>query len=104
MHLSHIAQMFAEGNFRAAILIHDRIPPGVPTLQRLKRKITYRYSDTERGGRILITTEDLDGLKALHEFLRFQIADHQTGDSTAVAPAQVSSTSVHPPAGDIAQR
>lgn len=80
MHLSHIAQMFAEGNFRAPMLIHDRMPPGLPTLQRLKRKITYQYSDTERGGRILITTKDAEALKALHEFLRFQIADHETGD------------------------
>src|SRR5215471_17763400 len=29
MHLSHIAQMFADGNFQAPMLIHDRMPPGV---------------------------------------------------------------------------
>lgn len=84
MHLSHIAQMFADGNFRAPMLIHDQVPPGVPVLQRLKRQISYQFSDTERGGRIVITTANAEAVKALHEFLRFQIADHQTGDSTAV--------------------
>jgi len=42
MHLSHIAQMFADGNFQAPMLIHDQAPPGVPTLQRLKAAIRPR--------------------------------------------------------------
>lgn len=86
MHLSHIARMFADGNFRAPMLIHDQVPPGVPTLQRLKQKITYRFVVTDRGGSVLITTSDPEALKAVHEFLKFQISDHQTGDSTAVIP------------------
>jgi hypothetical protein len=27
----------------------------------------------------------LDALKAIHEFLRFQIADHHTGDTSDIA-------------------
>jgi hypothetical protein len=38
----------------------------------------------ERGGRIRITTNNKEALAAVHEFLRFQIADHQTGDSTEI--------------------
>jgi hypothetical protein len=34
MHLSHIASMFAAGDFKAPMLIHDQVPPGVPVLQR----------------------------------------------------------------------
>src|SRR4051794_6014718 len=30
MHLGHIAGMFAEGNFKAPMLIHEVTPPGVP--------------------------------------------------------------------------
>jgi hypothetical protein len=33
-HLEHIASMFSEGDFDAPMLIHDRVPPGVPTMKR----------------------------------------------------------------------
>jgi hypothetical protein len=85
MHLSHIAHMFADGNFKAPMLIHDRVPPGVPVLERLKSEVKYRYEDIDRGGRIRITTASAEALAALHEFLRFQISDHQTGDPGSVA-------------------
>lgn len=49
MHLSHIAQMFADGNFRAPMLIRDRVPPGVPTLERLKKAIAWRFEKDQPG-------------------------------------------------------
>lgn len=84
MHLAHIARMFGEGNFNAPVLVHDQTPPGVPLLQRLKAEVTYRFENVDRGGRVVIKTKNQDALKALHEFLRFQISDHQTGDSMDV--------------------
>jgi hypothetical protein len=80
MHLSHIAGMFAEGNFRAPILIHDQTPPGVPVLQRLKAEVNYRFEDIDSGGRVRITTKNKEVLAAVHEFLKYQITDHHTGD------------------------
>jgi hypothetical protein len=38
--------------------------------------------DTERGAQVVIRTADAEALKAVHAFLRFQISDHRTGDST----------------------
>ncbi len=35
-HLGHIAKMFASGNFKAPMLIHDTNPPGTATMTRLK--------------------------------------------------------------------
>ena len=90
-HLGHIAKMFAAGNFNAPMLIHDRTPPGVPVLQRLKAEIRYEYEETERGARVRIKTANAEALAAIHDFLRFQIEDHKTGDSTEVkAPGGVS--------------
>ncbi len=83
-HLSHIAQMFAAGDFNAPMLIHDRVLPGVPEMKRLKDEISYQYSDLERGGSVRITTQNPEALKAVHQFLRFQISDHQAGDSLQV--------------------
>jgi hypothetical protein len=83
-HLAHIAKMFAEGDFEAPMLIHDRVPPGVPVMQRDKKAIRWTYEETSAGGRVLATTKDAAALLAVHEFLRFQIEDHRTGDSSDV--------------------
>jgi hypothetical protein len=83
-HLPHIAQMFAAGNFNAPMLVHDRTPPGVPVLQKLKDEVSYRYEQIDRGGRVRIRTKNADALQAVHEFLRFQIEEHKTGDATVV--------------------
>ncbi len=85
MHLSHIAKMFAAGNFNAPMLIHDQTPPGVPTMQRLKAHITYKFEETELGGRVRITTKDAEGLSAIYQFLRFQIKEHKTSDSLEIS-------------------
>jgi hypothetical protein len=84
MHLSHIAQMFARGNFDAPMFIHDQTPPGVPVMQRLKSEIKYEFEKTERGGRVRMTTSSAEALEAIHEFLSFQIKEHETGDSVEV--------------------
>ncbi len=86
MHFVHIARMFSEGNFDAPMLIHDRIPPGVPEMKKLKSAIRYQMEETPRGGRVVITTKDAHALAAIHAFLKFQIRDHKTGDPLEVAP------------------
>ena len=83
-HFSHIAKMFAEGDFTAPILIHSQNPPGSETMKRLRDKIDYRLQDTASGARIRITTQNPEALKAVHAFLRFQISEHQTGDTTGM--------------------
>lgn len=84
MHLGHIAKMFAAGNFNAPMLIHDTNPPGVPAMTRLKDAIKYEYSETDRGARIRLVTENSQGIDAIHAFLLFQIIDHQTGDKASI--------------------
>src|SRR5579871_764860 len=42
-HLSHIAKMFASGDFNAPMFIHDQVPPGVPAMKRLHRQIAYKF-------------------------------------------------------------
>jgi hypothetical protein len=88
-HLEHIASMFSEGNFDAPLLIHDRVPPGVLTMKRKKALIDWRFEETAGGGRVRITSKDTEALAAIHDFLRFQIEDHQTGDPTEVPPKTI---------------
>jgi hypothetical protein len=83
-HLAHIARLFAEGDFNTPMLVHERVPPGVPVMQRLKSEIRYDYEETNAGARVRITTKSAEALAAVHDFLRFQITDHRTGDSLEV--------------------
>jgi hypothetical protein len=86
-HLSHIARMFSEGDFQAPMLIHDRVPPGVPVMKSKKALIRWTYEETGVGGRVLIATKDPEAISAIHAFLRFQIEDHRTGDPLTVQKA-----------------
>jgi hypothetical protein len=84
MHLGHIAKMFAAGNFKAPMLIHEEVPPGVPVMQKLKNYIQFKFEETKQGARIRISTNSPEALQAIYDFLRFQIKEHKTGDATEV--------------------
>ena len=83
-HLPHIAQMFAAGNFDTPMLVHQRAVPGTDVMAKARDAIAYAYKETPRGGRVEITTTEATALAAVHTFLKFQIADHKTGDSPAI--------------------
>jgi hypothetical protein len=84
-HLPHIAMMFGGGDFEAPMLVHDtKSVPGTAVMALRKDKIKYVYSETSGGGRVDITTADHQALGAIHDFLKFQIRDHKTGDSETV--------------------
>lgn len=86
-HLSHLAMMFGNGDFEAPMMVHDtKDVPGIKVLAERRSSITYRYTDVPRGGRVDIVTTDTAALAALHEFLRYQIREHKTGDPVTVAP------------------
>jgi hypothetical protein len=84
MHLAHIAEMFAAGNFETPMFVHDQVPPGVAVMQKLKAEIAYKYEETRGGARVRVSTRNPAALAAVQEFLRFQIKEHQTGDPLEV--------------------
>jgi hypothetical protein len=79
-HLRAIASAFAAGDFAAPRATHDETPPGVATLERLRSAIDYRFVETAQGGRVEIASSDRAAIAAIHEFLRYQITEHRTGD------------------------
>jgi len=83
-HLTHIVTMFSNGQFSIPMFIHDQVPPGVPMMKEKRADISYSFEELPSGGRVRIKTTNSDALKAIHEFLRFQIADHHTGDTNDI--------------------
>lgn len=83
-HLSHGAKMFSAGDFNVPMFIHSTTPPGAPTMAKLRDQIRYQFHETPLGAKIRIATTNPEAVEAVHAFLRFQISDHQTGDSPDV--------------------
>jgi hypothetical protein len=63
--------MFADGNFKAPMLIHDQTPHGVPVMYELKDEIKFDFEEIDRGAAVRISTKNPMALKAIHDFLRF---------------------------------
>lgn len=82
-HLKHIARMFCNGDFSTPMLVHDGAPPGTTTMKLMKTAIHYDYEEMPTGGRVRIEANDPIAVAAINDFLRFQITEHQTGDSLA---------------------
>ena len=80
MHLKHISQAFASGDFDIPMFVHDTTPPGVPKMKQLRDEIHYSYAETSNGGRVVIASANQAAVDAIHQFLRFQIREHKTGD------------------------
>ena len=83
-HLEHIAQMFHDGNFNAPMLIHAQTPPGVPAMKKLRKDIRYDVEETPNGARVKVSSRSPQAIAAIHDFLKFQIQDHQTGDPLTI--------------------
>jgi hypothetical protein len=83
-HLRMIARMFAAGNFDLPMFIHATGPPGMETMKRLRKAISYRYEQKPLGAQVHLSTQNQQARAAIQKFLRFQIQDHQTGDPMTV--------------------
>jgi hypothetical protein len=81
MHLKHIMTMFSHGDFSIPMFVHGQAPPGITEMKDKRADIAYTFEELLTGGRVRITTTNHDALNAVHDFLNFQIADHQTGDT-----------------------
>ena len=83
-HLPHLVTMFGSGDFSMPGFIHDRPVPGSDVMTQNKDSIAYVYEEIPGGGRVRVTTRASSALKGVHDFMRFQITDHKTGDSREV--------------------
>jgi hypothetical protein len=83
-HLSHIVKMFEAGDFDVPMFIHDSVPPGMAAMKSLRGELRYRYEERPKGGRIVISSDNPKAIAAVQDFLKFQIADHRTGDPDLV--------------------
>lgn len=84
MHLRHIARAFQNGDFDIPMFVHETVPPGVTEMKQLQKEIKYTFEESANGGRVVISSANRDAIAAIQNFLRFQVEEHKTGDTTEV--------------------
>ena len=62
------------------MFVHSEVPPGTTDMKDRRADITYTFEELPTGGRVRITPASRDALNSVHDFLSFQIQDHQTGE------------------------
>jgi hypothetical protein len=83
-HFQDIAAAFAAGTFDKPVATHGELPPGAATMTANKALIRYRYEERADGAGVVLETADPETRAAIHEFLRYQIVEHKTGDPLLV--------------------
>jgi hypothetical protein len=79
-HFRDITASFGSGLFDKPVATHGEMPPGAEQMAVNKERIAYRYEERANGAAVFIETTEAATLKAIHEFLRYQIVEHKTGD------------------------
>ncbi len=87
-HLATQARKFTFGDFSAPEKTHGQVPPGVAEMKKHNKFIDYHYDQLSRGAILNITSKNPQAIAAVHDFLKFQIAEHKTGDPTTIQSAQ----------------
>ena len=78
-HLRGIANAFSTGDFSTPAYVHMRDVPGTKVMTERRKQIRYVVRELRRGGELRITSSDSGAVRAVHEFLAFQRADHHAG-------------------------
>jgi hypothetical protein len=82
-HMREIERAFQQGNFQAPGLVHSREVPGTRVMSEQRAALSYTAEDRPRGAEVRIRTADANALRAVHEFLAFQRADHRAAGHDA---------------------
>jgi hypothetical protein len=53
-------------------------------MKKLRKEIQYEVQETTNGAQVKVSSREPQAIVAIHEFLRFQIQDHQTGDPLTI--------------------
>ncbi len=83
-HLRSVAMSFEAADYSNSLFVHGHAGDGLDTMKRMKSDIHYRFEEVPDGARVLIVTTNPEALGAVHQFLKFQVVEHRTGNSGVV--------------------
>ncbi len=85
VHLREIAASFRAGDFTKPFQVHAQTVPGTAVMRDRRAAISYVAIDRPRGGEVRITSADSTAVRAIHEFLAFQRAQHHAAGHEGMA-------------------
>lgn len=85
-HLKEITADFSRGDFAKPLATHAEMPPGADVMTARRATLSFAFEELPLGGRVRILSRDETTLAAVHDFLRYQIREHATGDATGISP------------------
>lgn len=77
-------KLFAKGDVELQKQVYTQLPQSLLTMRKLKDEISFSYTATDEGGALRMFTINKDARQAIHDYLKSQIVDNQTGDPTNV--------------------
>ena len=78
-HMKLIQHAFEAGDFSTPAFVHARDMPGTAVMTKKRSAINYAYADLPLGGEVRITSSDQEAIKAIHDFMLAQRAEHHAG-------------------------
>jgi len=75
-HMRDIQAAFRTGDFTKPFQVHAQAVPGTTVMRERRAAISYEAIDRPGGGEVRTTSRDSAAVRAIHEFLAFQRAQH----------------------------
>jgi hypothetical protein len=81
-YLQNQKDLWEKGKESAVTAVHERPPESAATMRRLRNEITFYMAKTDTGGDLRMFSINDQARLAIQDYMRFEIAEHRTGDST----------------------
>jgi len=76
--------LYEKGKNDSDAEVHGKIPDGLATMKKMRNDITFYSTETDSGAVLRMFSVNDQARQAVHDFMKFQISEHKTGDSPTV--------------------
>ncbi len=76
--------LFEKGKNESETEVHGKAPDGLLGIKRFRNEITFFSTGTDNGAVLRMFTVNEQAKQAVYEFMKFEIAEHKTGDVLTV--------------------
>lgn len=83
-YLQNQKELWEKGKDLAVTEVHTKFPESAVTMRKLRNEITFYMAKTDNGGVLRMFSINDQARNAIQDFLKFEIAEHKTGDSPTI--------------------